>query len=100
MPRVGSATWHVGGGAAGDRGRGACQLRTLAPLLSLSLECLVLQAAAAPEEEVEVAGASYEYLLSMALSSLTREKVEALQKVSPAGLVEWVERGTGRSCRA
>ncbi|KAI7839009.1 hypothetical protein COHA_007248 [Chlorella ohadii] len=42
------------------------------------------QAAADPEEEGEeggeVAGASYDYLLSMPLSSLTLEKVEALKK--------------------
>lgn len=37
--------------------------------------------AAADEEEGEVAGASYDYLLSMSLASLTLEKVEALKKV-------------------
>lgn len=42
------------------------------------------QSAAAPEEEEEVKGASYEYLLGMPLSSLTLEKVQALQKVSSA----------------
>lgn len=47
------------------------------------------QAAADPEEEgeegAEVAGANYDYLLSMPLSSLTLEKVEALKKVRRGG---------------
>ncbi|KAL4420378.1 hypothetical protein ABPG77_002318 [Micractinium sp. CCAP 211/92] len=38
------------------------------------------QAAADEEEEGEVAGAGYEYLLSMPLASLTLEKVEALKQ--------------------
>lgn len=46
------------------------------------------QAAASDEEEGEVAGASYEYLLSMPLASLTMEKVEALKKVRVSGRLE------------
>lgn len=46
---------------------------------------LLLQAAPDTAEEDEAAaaaaGASYDYLLSMTLGSLTREKVEALKKV-------------------
>ena len=37
------------------------------------------QAAAEEGEEAEAAGASYDYLLSMPLSSLTLEKVQGLQ---------------------
>lgn len=58
------------------------------------------QAAADPEEEgeegAEVAGANYDYLLSMPLSSLTLEKVEALKKVRPGH--SWSD-GTALVCR-